>query len=31
MRERTAGLDLELVGRLRAAVPVPLVLHGFSA
>ena len=30
MRERTAALDLELVGRLRAAVPVPLVLHGSS-
>jgi fructose-bisphosphate aldolase, class II len=30
MRERTAVLDLELVGRLRAAVPVPLVLHGSS-
>ncbi|ANY10176.1 fructose-bisphosphate aldolase [Pseudonocardia sp. HH130630-07] len=30
MRTRTARLDLELVGRLRAAVPVPLVLHGSS-
>ncbi len=30
MLERTARLDLELVGRLRAAVPVPLVLHGSS-
>ncbi len=27
---RDAALDLELVGRLRAAVPVPLVLHGSS-
>jgi fructose-bisphosphate aldolase class II len=30
MTERTARLDLELIGRLRAAVPVPLVLHGSS-
>ncbi|GHD47840.1 fructose-bisphosphate aldolase [Mycetocola manganoxydans] len=30
MAERTARLDLELVGRLRDAVPVPLVLHGSS-
>jgi fructose-bisphosphate aldolase class II len=27
---RDAALDLDLVGRLRAAVPVPLVLHGSS-
>jgi fructose-bisphosphate aldolase class II len=27
---RDAALDLELVSRLRAAVPVPLVLHGSS-
>lgn len=30
MTERTASLDLELIGRLRHAVPVPLVLHGSS-
>ena len=30
MNERTASLDLELIERLRAAVPVPLVLHGSS-
>jgi fructose-bisphosphate aldolase class II len=30
MLTRTARLDLELIGRLRAAVPVPLVLHGSS-
>ncbi|GID96231.1 class II fructose-bisphosphate aldolase [Amorphoplanes digitatis] len=30
MRTRTARLDHELIGRLRAAVPVPLVLHGSS-
>ncbi len=30
MRERTAVLDLDLVGRLRDAVRVPLVLHGSS-
>jgi fructose-bisphosphate aldolase, class II len=30
MRERRAVLDLERVQRLRAAVPVPLVLHGSS-
>src|SRR3954454_543192 len=30
MSERTASLDQELIGRLRAAVPVPLVLHGSS-
>lgn len=30
MQERTASLDLELMERLRAAVPVPLVLHGSS-
>ncbi len=30
MTERTAGLDLELIGRIRDAVPVPLVLHGSS-
>lgn len=30
MQERTAKLDQELIGRLKAAVPVPLVLHGSS-
>jgi fructose-bisphosphate aldolase class II len=30
MTERTATLDLELIARLAAAVPVPLVLHGSS-
>ncbi|MEY9848954.1 fructose-bisphosphate aldolase class II [Streptacidiphilus sp. BW17] len=30
MTSRTARLDLELIGRLHAAVPVPLVLHGSS-
>ena len=30
MVSRTAELDLDLVARLRAAVPVPLVLHGSS-
>ncbi|MFI6151252.1 ketose-bisphosphate aldolase [Kitasatospora sp. NPDC051170] len=30
MLTRDAVLDLELIGRLRAAVPVPLVLHGSS-
>lgn len=30
MTERTAELDLGLIGRLRQAVPVPLVLHGSS-
>jgi fructose-bisphosphate aldolase class II len=30
MTTRTASLDLELVSRLRDAVPVPLVLHGSS-
>lgn len=30
MVQRTASLDLELVERLHAAVPVPLVLHGSS-
>ncbi len=30
MTERTAALDHALIGRLRAAVPVPLVLHGSS-
>ena len=30
MAERTAVLDLELIARLRDAVPVPLVLHGSS-
>jgi len=30
MTERTAGLDFELIERLRDAVPVPLVLHGSS-
>ena len=30
MTERVAALDLDLIARLRAAVPVPLVLHGSS-
>ncbi|MBY8880841.1 class II fructose-bisphosphate aldolase [Actinacidiphila acidipaludis] len=30
MTERTASLDLDLITRLRDAVPVPLVLHGSS-
>ena len=30
MRERTASLDHELITRLRAILPVPLVLHGSS-
>ncbi len=30
MTERTAALDLDLITRLAAAVPVPLVLHGSS-
>ncbi|MFJ2543634.1 ketose-bisphosphate aldolase [Microbacterium sp. NPDC087589] len=30
MTHRTASLDLELIGRLRQALPVPLVLHGSS-
>ncbi|MFF0681146.1 ketose-bisphosphate aldolase [Streptomyces tendae] len=30
MTERSASLDHELIGRLREAVPVPLVLHGSS-
>ncbi|WP_164700904.1 class II fructose-bisphosphate aldolase [Modestobacter sp. KNN46-3] len=30
MTTRTARLDLELIGAIRAAVPVPLVLHGSS-
>ncbi len=30
MTERTAGLDLDLIAALHAAVPVPLVLHGSS-
>jgi fructose-bisphosphate aldolase, class II len=30
MTERTATLDLELLARIRTAVPVPLVLHGSS-
>ena len=30
MTSRTAELDLDLVARLREAVPVPLVLHGSS-
>ncbi|MCS0498534.1 class II fructose-bisphosphate aldolase [Protaetiibacter mangrovi] len=30
MRERTAGVDAELVARIAARVPVPLVLHGSS-
>lgn len=30
MTTRTASLDHDLIGRLREAVPVPLVLHGSS-
>ncbi|MER7073011.1 class II fructose-bisphosphate aldolase [Terrabacter sp. NPDC000476] len=30
MTDRTARLDTDLIGRLRAQVPVPLVLHGSS-
>lgn len=30
MIERTAELDLDLIGQLREAVPAPLVLHGSS-
>ncbi|WP_329132150.1 class II fructose-bisphosphate aldolase family protein [Streptomyces sp. NBC_01476] len=30
MTERTAGLDLDLIARLRTAIEVPLVLHGSS-
>ena len=30
MTTRTASLDLDLIARLRDAVPVPLVLHGSS-
>ncbi|MGH3423386.1 MAG: class II fructose-bisphosphate aldolase [Nocardioidaceae bacterium] len=30
MTDRSAELDLALIGRLRDAVPVPLVLHGSS-
>jgi fructose-bisphosphate aldolase class II len=30
MTERTAALDLDLVGRIARAAPVPLVLHGSS-
>ncbi|WP_102193728.1 class II fructose-bisphosphate aldolase [Microbacterium aurantiacum] len=30
MTARTASLDLDLIARLRAALPVPLVLHGSS-
>ena len=30
MTERSATLDVELIGRLRESVPVPLVLHGSS-
>ncbi|GAB7029926.1 class II fructose-bisphosphate aldolase [Streptomyces sp. NPDC021749] len=30
MQERTAVLDKELIGALRATLPVPLVLHGSS-
>lgn len=30
MTSRTAKLDLDLIAQLRAAVPVPLVLHGSS-
>lgn len=30
MTERTALLDTDLIAELRAAVPVPLVLHGSS-
>jgi fructose-bisphosphate aldolase class II len=30
MSARTAGLDFELIARLRSVLPVPLVLHGSS-
>lgn len=30
MTERTAAVDLDLIGAIAAAVPVPLVLHGSS-
>lgn len=30
MTERSAALDLELIGQMAQAVPVPLVLHGSS-
>jgi fructose-bisphosphate aldolase class II len=30
MTERTAALDIELIAKLRDAIPVPLVLHGAS-
>ena len=30
MTNRTAELDLELIKKIRKAVPVPLVLHGSS-
>ncbi|WP_433174785.1 class II fructose-bisphosphate aldolase [Actinoallomurus sp. CA-150999] len=30
MTDRTAAVDLDLIARLSAAVPVPLVLHGSS-
>lgn len=30
MTARTASLDIDLIGALRAALPVPLVLHGSS-
>lgn len=30
MTERTASLDLDLIGRIRETVPTPLVLHGSS-
>lgn len=30
MLDRSASLDIDLIGRLRAALPVPLVLHGSS-
>ncbi|MDN5725366.1 MAG: class II fructose-bisphosphate aldolase [Propionibacteriales bacterium] len=30
MTERTSKLDLDLIGEISAAVPVPLVLHGSS-
>src|SRR5690606_32233572 len=30
MLDRSAALDLDLISRLHAALPVPLVLHGSS-
>jgi fructose-bisphosphate aldolase class II len=30
MTDRTAALDVDLIGRLATALPVPLVLHGSS-